>query len=1131
MFKKFLVFAGWLLLLSSLLFLCFILGLLMQWNTTTILLLWLGLIVASVITWILGYSLFMRIKQPRTRTPFLRPPLSRLEYVLHEHWKSGVKILKRHSSLPWYILLDESGCVRQQLTQNALIDYVDEEQNCSNDTNKPFRTLHWWQGGKVVFLEFSDHFFKGIRSYDQVWKKIINWIAHAPAPAGVVMTISITELSGGDEKAISMRVRKLQARLLTLSRRIQRQLPLYILITGCEKLPAFNLWASQLSSFQQQQPFGVYWPYSIRSDDQAISLLIDKLKHALDITRLSMPHKGLTANERSALLDFPETFIEIKTSLERYIDLLCADTDATDPAGIWFTCHISSMDSTVFLQSLFTEYLPEFSRTRRVVNKKSLQCISFTRGAVLIYCGLLISSFLYSAALMVSSPEKTSTEDQEKQLLINETRYTSPWKYIPFIPLLNYQQRQLEQALMKNIHYQPTDIIHQLSLYQHQFQSASPASQRKMIITLAQSIQTLQDMHDGAQLSLLMHAPKLPETLRLLSLPAQKNPLVSLVLQRKIMQQSEGQERLIALRNMLAQLVNSDPNFGWLTAPTPELSDISTKTFWPDLSQTVSLSGIWTQKGQAQISSWLLLINQVSNTLPSPRLQQFIKELPTQRQNAWLEMLLNVIQLLNIHPQQTQSQDQLIALNSGHSPAMKFANTIQTELSDIPINEAQSWLKDLRHLQDLEEIATYRAPLQNINHTHNILRQYLAKKLKVLSSDAVVNTTPDNIAAWKAWKKALAAVVNQAMAPKDDFPSLVMGLFNPVVDNKSTNLLNMIYLQYNELRSLLDQQNGQPGTDAVWLLYRNDADTLLGYAINSTGCWLNSQWQQLVIWPMRKDAGTLNYDKQQQDTWQGITDFIRGPAKKLLAITGAGPQAGEYNGQVLPFTPQFLNLVHQLFTSDSFRDGPDLYTTSGKDELALLTQNIDQLKQQQNTEQTATYPIDIVSEPATIQGGGRIVPTGITLTLSCGKTSQTLNSMNLAVSKQIIWQPGQCQSVTLKVSFPQFSVKANFTGPGAWPDFLARFENGSALFNANEFNDDTVTLQEAGIQQILIQLQLADQKSLQDAWSQWETTSNQLNELINQQQIISNQIQSQHPSDVLWGKLAQIPDNVALCNK
>lgn len=1097
----------------------------------TILLLWLGLIVASLITWILGHSLVMRIKQQGARKPFLRAPLSRLEYVLHEHWKSGAKILKRHSSIPWYILLDESGCARQQLTQNALIDYVDEDQNCSNVTNKPFRTLHWWRGGKVVFLELSDHFFKGIRAYDQAWKKLITWIAHAPAPAGIVMTISITELSGGDEKAISMRVRKLQARLLTLSRRIQRQLPLYILITGCEKLPAFSLWASQLSSFQQQQPFGAYWPYSVRSDDQAISLLIDKLKQALDITRLSMPHKGLTADERSALLDFPEAFTEIKTSLERYIDLLFADTDATEPAGIWFTCQIPSTDSTVFLQSLFTEYLPEFSRTRRIVHKKSLKCISFTRGAAFIYCGLLISSCLYSAALMVSSPEKISTEEQAKQLVINETRYTSWWKYIPFIPLLNYQHRQLEQALVKNIHYQPMDIIHQLSLYQHQFQSASPASQRQMIITLAQSIKTLQDMHDGAQLNLLMHSPELPETLRLLSPPVQKNPLVSLVLQRTIMQLPEGLERLTATRKMLAQLVNSDPNFGWLTAPDPELPEISTKMFWPDLPQKVSLSGIWTQKGQAQLSSWLLLINQASNNLPSPRLQQFIKELPTQRQNAWLEMLLNVIQLLNTHPQQTQSQDQLIALNFGYSPAMKFAKTIQTELSDIPTNEAQSWLNDLRHLQDLEDIAASRAPLQNIHHTNIILRQYLAKKLNVLSPDAVVNTTPGNIAAWKAWRKALTAVVNQAMAPKDDFPSLVMDLFTPEIDNKSTNPLNVLYLQYNKLRSLLDQQNGQPGTDSVWLLYRNDADTMLGYAINSTGCWLNSQWQQLVIWPMRKDAATLNYDKQQQDTWQGITDFIRGPAKKLLAITGAGPQTGEYNGQVLLLTPQFLNLARQLLSSDSFRDGPDLYTTSEKDKLALLTQNIDQLKQQQNTEQTATYPIDIVSEPATILGGGRIVPTGITLTLSCGKTSQTLDSMNLAVSKQIIWQPGQCQSVTLKVSFPQFNVKANFTGPGAWPDFLARFENGSALFNANEFNDDTVILQEAGIQQILIQLQLAHQKSLQDAWSQWETTSNQLNELINQQQIISNQIQSQHPSDVLWGKLAQIPDNVAMCNK
>lgn len=1134
MLKKFLAFTGWLLLLSTLLFLCLVIGLLMDWDTFNILLIWFGLVVTSVTIWVLTHSLVMHIKQNGKRQPLLQNPLSRLEYVLRERWKSGAKILKRRPARPWYILLDTSGCSRRKLAQNSITDYLDEEKEQPNKTDQSPRTLQWWVDKKITFLELSDHFFKGIREYDQAWQKLTTWIGNIRAPAGMVITISVSELCDDEDKALSVRLQKLQARLHTLSRKTQRQLPLYILITECEKVPAFSLWASQLSSTQQQKPLGTYWPDPVHSDDQAINVLIDRVKQTLDFSRLSMPGSHLTPDERSALLDFPETFTHLQSSLNRCIEQLCSGSDSTEPAGLWFTCSTLSTDDKnlsedVFLQELFTNYLPDFARTRKIIRKNNLKCLLFSGGISLIYSGLLISSCIYSATLMVSSPAHLTAGGQAKQLVINESRYSSPWKYVPFIPMLDYQHRQIENKLVENTPHQPTDNVKQLALYQQQFQAASPTTQRQIILVLAKSIITLQNMRDGTTLSSLMLMPQIPETLRLFSIPEKKDPLVQLALQRSIMQQPAGIERLTELRRVLAQLVNSDPDLKWLTAPDAGLPDITAAAFWPELSQRVTLSGIWTQKGKNQLDAWILLLNQASNSSPFPLLQQFTQTLPELRQNAWLRMLLSISQSLSSHPQQMQSPDQLIALSFGNSPSMKLAQNIQDELADIPDDQTQAWLGDLRRLQTLKYTANTAISLQKIKNTNNVLRKYLAKWLQFPAPITIDDHDLNKVAAWKMWRETVTSVVNRTINPTNDFPSLVRGLFTPISDAKNDNSLNMLYVRYNKLRSLLAQQNGQPGTDAVWLLYRNDADVLLGYAMNSTSCWLNAQWQQLVMWPMRKNATLQDYDKQQEATWQGIVDFINGPAQNLLLVTGKGPQAGEYNGQTLPLTEQFLDFAHQIFMSDDFRAGPDLYDTRERDKLALFAQNLDQLKQQQSTEQETIYPIDITSEPATIPGGARIVPTGVALTLNCGKSAQTLDSMNLAVSKQFIWQPGQCQNITLKVVFPQFSAKLNFTGPGAWPEFLARFENGSALFEASEFKDGEAVLKETGIQYILIQLQLSDQKALQDAWSQWQTTESQISTLASQQQATSDHIQSQNPSDILRGKLAQLPDNVAFC--
>ena len=1141
MLKKLLIFAGWLLLLCLVFLFCCTLGLWREWSTVTIFAVWLSVLVAAMLLWSALLWLTQLIKEKKAQRFFQKFRLSRREYVLSEHWKSGSAVVKRiqrkRPPIPWYLLLGDR-CGKTSLLAGSGLPMFSSDAH--DNTVVPTHTLRWWFFRNVCFLDLSGNFLNGTPTFHRAWGKMVKWIARGPVPAGILIGLSVTDLINEDVSVLHEKARKIRAHIEPLTRKLMRQLPLYIVVTQCDKFPAFSLWMKQLSPAQQQQALGYYWPTTPEIDGKDVSTLLPlftALKNGFDLARISMAGSPVSTDAKAALLAFPESFARQEEPLRVFLASLCEPNAYFTPAtlgGVWFTASEQqdinkSRRTTSFVHDLLTHHLPAFSATRDVQWNHNKRLRVIMGRMLLLGCVVALGySALKSTELMQHDTASLSPTELAELLMKNETRCDAPLVYLPFAHVLNHQHQVIEQRLRTKLSSQPMSTGQQLDAYEQQFLTATLQTQRQMVISLAQTLLTRQAMRDGASLTALSLRPAIPDTLGLDAADPSASLHARLAIERWEMQQPAGANHLAALYRLLSALIKNDHTLAWLTAPDDSLPAVEVSDFWPQLP--VTLSGIWTREGEAQLIEWVDLITQAgSKTQPETALQQFKQTLPTLRQNAWRDFLLTVTPWVQHQAAHSLSQNQLIAINQGQSPARQFARRIALELEDIPAQKAQPWLTELRNLQNLPLQAAQNPTLKKVQQVDATLRGGLTKWLQGGKSPAAAPSGEPQTDAWQKWQASLNEATGQALNQAALSPVLTSGLFVPQADGKNNNPLVTLFASFEQLRKMPEPHSQEIGVEAVWSLYQSDASALLGHALSRSGCWLNEQWQSKVLWQMRKNAQGENYDAQQALTWQYLADFVRGPAKGLLVVSDQGPQAGEFQGQTLPLTEGFVSIARNLLNPEDVLDVPQRQNTQNADRISVLNDQITQLTQQQKALETKPYSVSIVSQPATVPEGARLIPIGSRLTLECQSGIKVLDSMNFAEEAQFIWMPEQCQSVKLDVKFPNFTATYSYTGSGAWPDFLDVFAHGEALIDAHEFEDNAEALTALNIKQVLLRFKISDQTALQTAWMGWSKLDDQLAGLKEQKQALEGQQQSQEPSAALRGRLSGLPENAADC--
>ncbi|NIF59511.1 hypothetical protein F3J27_14875 [Enterobacter sp. Ap-916] len=1136
MLKKLACFTGWLLVLCFSVLFSFTLGLWQNWSTTSILVFCLSMLLITVLLWCAGHGLVLIIKGKKGRRLFEKYRLSRREFVLKAHWKTGASIIKgarrQRETVPLYLILGDR-CGKSTLLASAGLPTF---YNSADDTEiRLTRTLRWWFFRQLCVLDVSSNFLSGSPAIAQAWKRLVQWCTSMPAPAGVIIAIPVTSLLNQDLSALHSLIRQQRALLEPLVRRFGEQLPLHILITQCDRFPGFSLWAQQLSSEQRLQPLGYTWsqpPHIDGQDEQILQPLFSALRQGMSHIRLSMGRSDdLTATEYATLLDFPEAFSRLEPSLCYTVASLCepnAYFRHTTLSSIWF-CATEPLEENrsrrtgLFIHHLLAHHLKDLGLRRgnqhwfQRSHARKICSVAIAFIAVWITASAWLSFDYLNAKAPQQSPDSLAAF-----LAKDEARHSLSPRYLPFLPLLEQRREKAETRLVQSpsSKRQPEAA---LDAYQWQVLRAAPEEQRDLILSLANAVITWQQMRAGATLDELQKNASVKEALLQRDYPQTLSPLTVMAIERHFMRSPDGEKWLHTAQRLLESLVNHDPALQWLVAPGAMPSPLQAAAWWPSLSDSIALSSLWTLEGEKTYFGWINTLEKAF-AHPLPILTQEKMRWPARRQDAWQRYLIEVSAHLSPTTPSKVSHPHLIAMGQNKSAAMQFMHRTLNELHGITAAQAQPWLQTLRQLQQLSADANTSAMVRRTRQIDRQVRQSFIAWLQGRKDNNIPGGSAPADRAWLHWQDVRNKAVKEAVSQGIPDAHLTRALFAKN-DNGDGNPLTDLLPALTALQEHLTPQNTDAGINAVWLFYQNDARRLAANAIHQSACWLNEQWKRSVIWPLGKNNETRDYEQQQALSQQLVGDFLRGPASPFLAKAKNGLGAVSFTGIQAPLTEEFIHLVRHNFSAEKLLEVQDRQSTRDGDQMAALVAKVATLEGEQTTLSKKIWKLSVASMPASVPGGAQLVPTGTQLTLSCQKGEQKFLNMNFADKHDFSWQPGQCTDVTVSVIFPGFTVHHRLYGEDAWPAFIRRFNSGEALFQSDEFGDDEDLLKQTGIKHLLVRFALSDTNQLETAWQSWDALAQNIDSLNTQIADLAFRSETQ-----LSNPISALPGDIAQCN-
>ncbi|HBE5310793.1 TPA: type VI secretion protein, partial [Escherichia coli] len=152
------------------------------------------------------------------------------------------------------------------------------------------------------------------------------------------------------------------------------------------------------------------------------------------------------------------------------------------------------------------------------------------------------------------------------------------------------------------------------------------------------------------------------------------------------------------------------------------------------------------------------------------------------------------------------------------------------------------------------------------------------------------------------------------------------------------------------------------------------------------------------------------------------------------------------------------------------------------------------------------------------------------LVLECKTGKSSIRSMNFSDSSIFTWYPGSCNSVSIDIAFPDFSVHYKLTGASAWIDFINKFSDGESELITEDFSPESRDLLESlEIKGVLVRYKLSDASDLIQAYIEWEQLKLEKDKIENVQATLSNKLLT-IPSWENSGWISKLPIDLIKCS-
>ncbi|EFO2173078.1 hypothetical protein DS043_17440 [Escherichia coli] len=1108
MLKKYFSFILLLLALSVLLTACYIIGVLQSWKISSVFIIYISIIfVATIVYFILpaaknwvsmNFSFFKSL---------LRYRFFRKESAVLAIFRRGIYTLtgkvKKKEQLPWYILTKhnnnnniESSLMR---VKSPLFKNTDK-----NSFYARTGIMKWWFFRNICILSISEKLLASTADKNSIKlrKKLFSLMKRNKLPDGIIIIFPVSVLMNADQQQIQQESLILKEWLDELCQSINLHVPVYLILDECTTIDGFSYWDNQLSKSGYKHDLSIYWPDGYFTEqnrnEENIEDAFSYFRKTINCIRITLMENAKTRTEQQYILNFPENMILMEKNLMFLLSMLCQKS-AYHPAinlrGVCFSDTASAGDTWRYMDFLLSERLPELAKQKKEKKYKSHHKLLVT---------LLISLHICLFSCVYWTYRITSGSDNESPDLLadNIIKYDAiiknkPLRYTLLLPVFYWHRYKDSEKLRHLVKFNVKPISEIITNYREEFRTASSENKKEMILSLARVLR-IQDMIRDHEFNFDDVNISIPKDLRLTDIQYSVSHRISLLIERSAIVSNDGSEKVEIFRDLLNEFLLSDKHFSWLLVPPQDVPDLQITTFWPEVHNDTTLSGIWRAAGQKKISDSLDLLKTSSgDPLIARHLRQFWIKLPELRQDAWGQFILAVVTRTDNLRSSVRTTG-LSEISRENTPEDLFFKHLITDLEDIPDIQAQTWLRRFRQLMYMKSISKHNRVIRFLQSSELSLR---TRFFSVFSGQNEL-ISGDTLQAWRNWQDSLYRALDEATNEIHTGDYLIRGLFYKSKDQK-TNPLISTFKNLDILRRSLYSGKQDTVTEALWKLYERRAYYLLENAISRAGYWLNEQWKQRVLLPVEK-KGISGDKEQEQETYQYVLKFLHGPAKGLVNLNINGAKAATFRHHSFPFNREFTDFIFSTVSPDDFFELPLARRFSREADIISLQSRLDILTDEQKKLEKQEHQLMITSAPVTIPERARVMPVGSSLKLKCSSGNSILDSFNLADSSVFVWKAGQCSEVNIDIMFPAFKVSYVITGYDAWPKFLNIFSEGEAELPASDFLPESEgILRTMKINSILARFSFKDMTGLMSAYDEWsqiqrdiETVTNEYNSLL-----------------------------------
>jgi type VI secretion system protein ImpL len=233
--------------------------------------------------------------------------------------------------LPWYITIGNpaagksSAIVNSGLTfpfedgGNAVIKGIGGTRNCD-----------WFFTTEGILLDTAGRY--AVHEEDRAeWLGFLDLLKkHRPrAPInGVIVTVSIGELVGGDPGSAIQLAKSLRQRVQELTERLEVFAPVYVLFTKADLIPGFHAFFQDLDAAERDRVWGATLPGGPAPGEDLLAVFdrhFDELHEGLRAISVAQLSRLQGEGAEPGLLTFPAEFAAIRPALRAFVATLFED--------------------------------------------------------------------------------------------------------------------------------------------------------------------------------------------------------------------------------------------------------------------------------------------------------------------------------------------------------------------------------------------------------------------------------------------------------------------------------------------------------------------------------------------------------------------------------------------------------------------------------------------------------------------------------------------------------------------------------------------------------------------------------------------------------------------------------------